>query len=146
MPLPLALSSHKCGPLGNEDDGIWTIKSESWEWSKMELVQVSSFRDKQTKVQSKSTWTNFKHNPSVTELRSELRDPDSPLSVQCICTDSLLMQEKSSSPWNIRKDAYLTITGLWGYFQTHCISFGTQTPHWVQFSFVLRRKLTSYET
>lgn len=56
------------------------------------------------------------------------------------------MEEKSSSPQNVRKDAYVTITGLRGYFQTQCVSSRTQTPQWAQVSFVLRSKSTFYET
>lgn len=63
--LAFSLTISQMWASGNQDDGIWTIICESWEWSKMESVKVPFFRDEQTKVQSQSILPNFKHNPLV---------------------------------------------------------------------------------
>ena len=110
----------------------------------MESVQFPSFRDEQSKLQSESTLPNFKHNTLVAEVRPEPGVPDSLSNVCCTHTDGFLMEQKSSSTKNTRKDVYFTITGTISKYI--CTSCGTQTPHWVQFSFVLRGKSTSYET
>lgn len=97
-----------------------------------------------SRLQSQNTLPNFKHNTLVAEVRSEPGVPESMPSVCCTHIDSFLMEQKSASAWNIRKDAYFILIGITPKYI--CTSSRTQTPHWVQFSFVLRGKLTFYET
>lgn len=143
MPLALALPSCKCGPLSNQGDSIWKIKCESKEWSKMESIQVPSFRDEQTKAQS--TFSKFKHNPLVAELRSEAGVPDSLPSV---------VYTPIASKWN-RNFHYHEIFGKMlillslgcGVILKHTtLTSGTRNHTGCDCHFVLRDKLISYET
>lgn len=102
-----------------------------------------TIRGEQSKVQRESTLPNFKHNTPGTELRSEPGIPNSRPNVCFTHIDSFLMEQKYSSQWTIRKDAYFTIIGIISKYIW--MSFRTQTPHWVQFSFVLRGKSTFYK-
>lgn len=123
---------------GNQDDGIWTIRCESWEWSKMEPVQVPFFRDEQTKVQSQSILSNFKHNPLVFLIPC-------PVFIVYI----LIVPKRKRNLYHheiLGKMLILLSLGCVFFSQTLCISSRIQTPHWVQFWFVLRSTLTFYET
>lgn len=129
-----------CGPLGNPDDGIKCVQSNVRVENDPRWNQSNFLPSEMSRLQSKSTLPNFKHNTLVADVRSEPEVPDSMLSVCCTHID------RTKIFISMKYQERCLFYSHWDYFQTHLHEFqNPDTTHWVQFSFVLRGKLTFYE-